>query len=121
MHRADERASRETAAARRPPLTDSAWFWMFLFCAAGLVALFAIGPRYGRRQSQLERQHQSREAIARRAAGEQGDLEQIYSTPDQTVIGLWALRFALAAIALVAAVALRRQRTCPSPPAEGPT
>jgi hypothetical protein len=43
------------------PLTDSPWWWGYLFGVAALIALFLIAPKYARRQAQLERQFEGRE------------------------------------------------------------
>lgn len=50
----------------KPPLTDSPWFWLFLFGLAGVAALAAIGPKYVRRQAKIEQQYYAREEILRR-------------------------------------------------------
>lgn len=53
------------------PATDSPWFWMAAFAFVGLVWLAAFGPKYARRQENLERRYEARLEIARRqAAGE---------------------------------------------------
>ena len=52
----------------RPPVTDSPWFWLFLFGGMGIVALAAIAPKYLRRQTGIERQYTAREAILERQA-----------------------------------------------------
>lgn len=48
-----------------PPITDSAWYWVQLFCIAGLAALMLIGPKYSLRQTQIERNLQGRQLAAR--------------------------------------------------------
>ncbi len=53
------------------PVTDSPWFWVLLFSAAGIVCLLLIAPQYGKRQRRLEMQYMAREEMLRRqAAGE---------------------------------------------------
>lgn len=51
-----------------PPLSDSPWFWAYLFATAGLVALWLASGKYSVRQGQIERQFQAREE-ARLAQG----------------------------------------------------
>lgn len=54
-------------SASRPKLSDSPWFWVYLFGAAALIAMFLIGNKadtvqaqrdgnFTRRQTSLERQ-----------------------------------------------------------------
>lgn len=44
----------------RATLTDSPWFWLFLFGGMGLVAVIAVGPKHARRQERLDRMQQTR-------------------------------------------------------------
>jgi hypothetical protein len=51
--------------------TDSPWFWVMVFSAAGLVVLAVLWPKYVQRQARLELQYRaSREVTRRQAAGE---------------------------------------------------
>jgi hypothetical protein len=43
-------------------LTDSPWFWFFVFGLAGLVALLVIAPKHFRRQERLVRMQHARDA-----------------------------------------------------------
>jgi len=85
------------AAAR--PITDSPWFWICLFAAAGCISLAAIGPKYASRQAQIEREFQGRQRAAQNAQGQQPSLP--LSTPERTVITLqplvWVLAVSIAA------------------------
>lgn len=38
----------------RTPLTDSPWFWVHIFCVAGLIGLLLVGTRADNRQAQLD-------------------------------------------------------------------
>ncbi|MFM9118691.1 MAG: hypothetical protein ACKOU6_21270 [Planctomycetota bacterium] len=55
----------------RPPLTDSPWFWLYLFGTAGVLAIAAQSTRYGDRQAQHDRQFQGRQHIYQHAADEE--------------------------------------------------
>lgn len=43
-------------------LTDTPWFWVYVFATSALAALLIIGPKYQQRQPQLERQYRARVA-----------------------------------------------------------
>ena len=47
-------------------VADSPWFWVMIFCAAGVVFLLVISPQYGKRQRRLEMQYYARQEIERR-------------------------------------------------------
>jgi hypothetical protein len=64
----DHLEERQAAA----PLTDSPWFWAYLFGTAALVALFLAGPRYHGRQGQLEREFSARQAAGQIVVGPDG-------------------------------------------------
>lgn len=56
-----------------PPISDSPWFWAYVFACGGLIALMLMGPKYTARQSQIDRKTEKRLQVSRaRAAGEQG-------------------------------------------------
>lgn len=66
----------------RPPITDSPWFWVYLFATAALALLMVSKPKLQYRQAWLERQHQAREFSHRLAEGQavEGELIQPEST-----------------------------------------
>ena len=100
-----------------PPITDSPLFWMFLFGVVALAAVTVVGPRYARRQGQLQQKFEARERIARQAA-EQGDpAMQREGLPVQPVEApsLRPLSLALAAFLSIVAVALFIQRRRANP------
>ena len=57
----------------RPRLTDSPWYWVYLFCTAGLVAVLLMGPRFAARQAQIEHNSQARQRAAWQVAGQASD------------------------------------------------
>ncbi|MEO2049595.1 MAG: hypothetical protein ABGX16_23810 [Pirellulales bacterium] len=121
-----------------PPITDSPWMWLALFSAVGLSALLATGGKFGKRQSGIERRYQARDWQARDqpardqpaldVATESGtksgssedrliDLDSVakpvYSTPSNTLIGLWPLAGVMGAIcgtSLLMLLATHRRR-----------
>ncbi|MGY8770636.1 MAG: hypothetical protein ACKVH8_19655 [Pirellulales bacterium] len=55
----------------REPLTDSPWFWLYLFATFAIVTMVFIGPKYQRRQADIERQHHARESANMIQMGQQ--------------------------------------------------
>jgi hypothetical protein len=78
------------------PLTDSPWFWLYLFSIAALAGLILIGPKYYARQSQVERQYQGKVRAAQAAAGAEPTKE--LSRPEATQTSLTPLIILFAAI-----------------------
>jgi hypothetical protein len=70
----------------RSPLTDSPWFWAYLFGSAALVALFLAGPRYLDRQPQLENRFLARQAGGQAVMGADGPIEP--SSRERMIISL---------------------------------
>jgi hypothetical protein len=114
-------------SASRTSMTDSPWFWAYLFGTGALIALALAAPKFGDRQSQEERRLQGRERAAQQAAGVEttGEL----STPGETQVTLRPLFLALAAITSLAWLVFwfnrKRNRTQastthPSPPEVSP-
>lgn len=98
--RADHKLMPDLPKAPRRPITDSPWFWLYLFCTAGLVALVLAGRKFPARQAELERQYQGRQRAAQRALGQEPSTP--ISTPGQTIITLRPLYLVLGG-ALIAA------------------
>jgi hypothetical protein len=104
----------------RPPVTDSAWFWVLVFSLMGIVALAAIGEKYGKRQAGIERQYQARERTAEQvaaaskqdAAGGGAAPNDVrlpeYAMPGRNLIPIWPLAAALATAGVFAAIMLAR-------------
>ena len=103
-----------------PSITDSPWYWVVAFSLMALLALVVIGPKYGRRQSALERKYQARERIedAREARNNSvGDprtdelaARRRFATPGDTLVPLWPLAAILVIVVLFAGYMLRRGR-----------
>lgn len=91
------------------PLTDSPWFWAYLFGSAALIALALAGPKYGPRQAQIEREYQGRTRAAQSLNGANPDLEM--STAERTLVTLRPLFLLLAAITVIAWVVFWWRRT----------
>jgi hypothetical protein len=84
------------SASRRPPLSDSPWFWVYLFTTFALIVLMVMAPRVRERQAQIERKAQGRERAMERAAGQTPQTR--LSTPENTVIPLTPLIVVLGAV-----------------------
>src|SRR5687767_13518965 len=82
------------------PITDSPWFWTYLFSTAALIALALAGGKYGPRQAQIEREFQGRQRAAQNLNGQEPNVG--LSTAERTLITLQPLFFALAAVTIVA-------------------
>jgi len=102
----------------RPPLTDSPWFWLLLFSAAGIACLLIIAPQYRPRQRRLEMQYRAREEIIRRQAageptarttGNEGDAPP--PTTSELIIPLWPLVLACTLLMLLSSAMLWRVRS----------
>lgn len=101
----------------RPPITDSPWFWLLLFSAAGIACLMLIAPKYWPRQRRLEMQYLAREEILRRQAegeplareaGQEGDAAP--PTTSDVIIPLWPLTGACVFVLLLSTGMLWRSR-----------
>jgi len=86
--------------AADPPMTDSPWFWVYLFATAALIALALMGPKYAARQEQIEREFQGRQRAAQSIGGEEPS--GALSSREKTLITLRPLFLAVAAITVVA-------------------
>lgn len=90
--------------ASRQPISDSPWFWLYLFATGGLISLVLITPKFSQRQVEIERQAQGRERAFQSRAGEQPTTAM--STRGDTVITLWPLYCLLGAMLTVGWVIL---------------
>jgi len=85
---------------RNSAVTESPWFWGYMFGMFALVALSLAGPKFAARQAQLERQFQGRERAQQIRGGEEPDVP--LSTPQDTVVTLWPLYAGLSAATVIA-------------------
>jgi len=83
----------------RTPLTDSPWYWLYVFATAGLIALVIIGPKFSARQAQMERNYQGRQRANEHRVGLTPDTP--LSTSEHTYIRLWPLYVMLFALLAV--------------------
>lgn len=89
-------------------VTESPWFWIYLFATFGLVALFWMGPKYAERQSQLDRQFQGRQFAREGEPG--GEAERPFSTPSDKLRILRPLGYLLGLVLAAAWIRLWWQR-----------
>ncbi|MBP90800.1 MAG: hypothetical protein CMJ64_29500 [Planctomycetaceae bacterium] len=83
---------------RRPPITDSPWYWVYLFCTGGLVALVLVGPKFAAKQSRIERNYEARQRAAQHVAGRTRPEAEPQSPRTGTRIGLQPLFITLAIV-----------------------
>ena len=105
-------------SSQRFAITESPWFWVLAFSAMALIVLIVMGPKYGRRQANIEVKYQARERAAVEqtarnnpaASSRNNDsaAPRPYSQPGETLVPLWPLAVLLAVIALFAAFKLKR-------------
>jgi|SRR6185295_15672747 len=82
------------------PITDSPWFWVYLFATGALIALALMGPKFAARQAQIEREFQGRQRAAQSASGQEPS--GALSSAEKTLITLRPLFLTMAAITVVA-------------------
>ena len=98
----------QSKSNHEPPLTDSPWFWAYLFCTGGLIALLLMSNKYDGRQPQIERQMAARQAGGQAVSGDAGPVRG--STEGDLLITLKPLYGILALILCVAWFRLWQQR-----------
>jgi len=85
---------------RRPPITDSPWFWVYLFATVALCGLFVYQGKYTRRQTQVEQKAQGRIRAAELKAS--GKTATQVSSRENLVITLKPLMVIMAVVLLIA-------------------
>ncbi len=115
------------SASPKKSITDSPWYWVYLFCTGAAVALVLAGPKLVALQSQLERNSEARLHAARQVATQQiNGSEQEFSQQTANRITLWPLYVVLGIVLTVAWFNLwrrhKRGRAAveSSPPSEAP-
>ena len=91
-------------------MTDSPWFWAYVFATAGLAALLLAWPKYHERQQQIERHYRGR--VALRHATEIPGVVASTDDRSETFIPLWPLGLVCALV--LAFLAVRRVAWRPS-------
>lgn len=89
-----------SASPVRRPLSDSPWFWAYVFGTFALVALALAAPKFSLRQVHVEREFQGRQRAAQSLAGQEPTVEM--STVGNTQVTLRPLFVGLAVISTVA-------------------
>lgn len=105
---------------RNEPLTDSPWFWGYIFATAALIALAVASPKYHPRQTQLERQFLARQEGGQTIKGEGGE---VIAAPheDNLILNLGPLVLICACLLVIAWGRFWWTRTSPvSQPTEEP-
>lgn len=115
----------EAHPTRRPPVTDSVWFWAGLFSLMALAGLAAIREKFDVRQRQVEGRFLGRQQAAterqRRAAG-LPEIDLAESARDRgevapaRIVPLWTLVTLAAAASIVSFIMLARERAGGAPP-----
>lgn len=82
----------------RARITDSPWFWVYLYSTFGLVLLALFQPKFKSRQAAVERQYQGRQRAIEVQLGQEPTTE--VSTSDNTIITLRPL-FVVLGVVLV--------------------
>ena len=58
-------------SSKQPRITDSPWYWLYLYCTFGLIALVVAGPKIAQLQLQSEQNYQGRQRANQQAAGQE--------------------------------------------------
>lgn len=109
------------ATPPRPAMTDSPWFWAYLFGTAALIALFFAGNKFGPRQAQIEREFQARTRATQVLNGQEPTLK--LSTPENTLVTLQPLWFVIAVITIAGWFLFWRshRKAAAAPPTSSPS
>ena len=102
----DPIADDPTASLGPPQITDSPWFWGYLFGVCALIGLTLAVPKFGERQAQIERSFQGRQRAAQNLNSVQPDIEM--STADNTLVSLKPLFVGVGVVSIFAWIMLWR-------------
>ncbi len=92
---------------QRPSVVESPWFWACLFSFVACGVLATIGPKYGPRQAQIEREYHARRVSA---SGNSESLPNGKYDASQTIITLSPLLIMFAVIMIFSGAVLVWQR-----------
>ena len=84
----------------RQKLTDSPYYWTYLFCTMGLAILIFMGPKIRARQAQIEQNYQGRQRAVERLQGSEPTTP--VSTPENNQLQLGPLIVCLVVILCIA-------------------
>ena len=90
--------------SRRKSITESPWYWVYLFSTAVLIAIVLLGPKIIERQTIDERNYQARQRTYQQASGEQPDIP--LSTSNNQLITLQPLIITFAIVLTVSWIIL---------------
>ena len=90
--------------SRKKSITESPWYWVYLFSTAVLMAIVLLGPKIIERQTIDERNYQARQRTYQQASGEQPDIP--LSTNDNQLITLQPLIITFAIVLAVSWIIL---------------
>lgn len=90
----------ESSTPQQEPITDSPWFWLYLFATVALILLIVFQGKLNIRQANIERQHQARQ-IANQPDEVASETPVVVSSPGNTLIG-W--NYLVAVLGLLVAV-----------------
>ena len=90
--------------SRKKSITESPWYWVYLFSTAVLIAIVLLGPKIIGRQTIDERNYQERQRTYQQASGEQPDIP--LSTNDNQLITLQPLIITFAIVLAVSWIIL---------------
>ncbi|MHC2066971.1 hypothetical protein ACYFX5_05840 [Bremerella sp. T1] len=112
------------AIGQREPISDSPWFWLYLFATVALILLVVFRGKLDIRQANIERQHQARQISQQPGEAIDIDAESLdVSTPGDTLIGWNYLIAVLGSLVAIGWIRLWyvRFRATDNPPAETST
>ena len=112
----------DTPAPQQEPITDSPWFWLYLFATTALILLVVFRSKMDIRQADIERRHQAREYVSHPGTDATGEANAApavtVSTPGNTLISLSYMYVVLGVLVLIGWVRLwyvRFRKPIPSP------
>ncbi|MBA2115103.1 hypothetical protein [Bremerella alba] len=76
----------ERSTPQQEPISDSPWFWLYLFATVALILLISFQGKLDIRQANIERQHQARQ-LAHPADEITNQTPVAVSSPGDTLIG----------------------------------